>query len=130
MKEKAKMVGVKAGTYDDTFVTGGGLPGRNRVIEENSDHDPELDEIEDQLLGKASQYEKDFNKMMTKLTEIDDMMSGNDLKYIKEMMDYSQQSLNGHTVGFAKLRERVSEMGDDVFKEIELAAKLIGDKQH
>jgi len=30
LKEKAKMVGVKAGTYDDTFVTGGGVPGRNR----------------------------------------------------------------------------------------------------
>jgi len=27
---------------------------------------------------------------MGKLTEIDNMMSGNDLKYIKEMMDYSQ----------------------------------------
>jgi len=40
-------------------------------------------------LGQANQYEKDFNKMMAKLTEIDNMMSGNDLKYIKEMMDYS-----------------------------------------
>jgi len=45
LKEKAKMVGVKAGTYDDTFVTGGGLPGRNR--EEDSDHDPEFDALED-----------------------------------------------------------------------------------
>ena len=67
--------------------------------------------------------------MMAKLTEIDNMMSGNDLKYIKEMMDYSQQSLNGHTLGYAKLRERVSEMGDDVFKQIELAAKLTTNKQ-
>lgn len=61
--------------------------------------------------------------MMGKLTEIDNMMSGNDLKYIKEMMDYSQQSLNGHTIVYAKLREKVNEMGDDVFNEIELSAQ-------
>ena len=61
--------------------------------------------------------------MMGKLTEIDNMMSGNDLKYIKEMRDYSQQSLNGHTIGYAKLREKVNEMGDDVFNEIELSAQ-------
>ena len=82
---------MKAGTYDDTFVTGGGVPGRQREANEaDSDEDPEFDNLEDLLLGQANQYEKDFNKMMGKLTEIDNMMSGNDLKYIKEMMDYSQ----------------------------------------
>jgi hypothetical protein len=42
------LVGVKAGTYDDTFVTGGGVPGRQREANEaDSDEDPEFDNLED-----------------------------------------------------------------------------------
>jgi hypothetical protein len=48
LKQKAKLVGVKAGTYDDTFVTGGGVPGRQREANEaDSDEDPEFDNLED-----------------------------------------------------------------------------------
>ena len=28
----------------------------------------------------------------------------------------------GHTIGYAKLREKVHEMGDDVFNEIEISS--------
>ena len=126
LKQKAKLVGVRAGTFgkDDTFVTGGGVPGRQReaAVADSEDDDPNFDNLEDQLLGQANQYERDFNKMMGRLNDIDNMMSGNDLKYIKEMMDYSQQSLMGHTIGYAKLREKVHEMGDDVFNEIEISS--------
>ena len=62
MKHKAKMAGepYKAGR-DDTFVTGGGLPGQRRQrIEEESDEEepkPVFDSLEDELMNKVNGYE-------------------------------------------------------------------------
>ena len=125
------MVGVKAGTFgkDDTFVTGGGLPGRDKT-EGNDDEvdDPEFENLEDELLNDANKHDQDFKNMMVKLNEIDEMMSGSDLKYIKEMIDSSQQSLNTHTVGYARIKSKVNEMGEEVFKEFESTAGQLNKK--
>lgn len=51
LKQKAKAVGVRAGTFgkDDTFVTGGGLPGRQKesAAADSEDEDLEFDNLED-----------------------------------------------------------------------------------
>ena len=83
----------RPGGKDDTFVTGGGLPGQRRPkIEEESDEEdkkPEYETLEDELLDKVDGYERDFRDMMTYLVEVENNVSGNDLKYIREMMGYS-----------------------------------------
>ena len=40
-------------------------------------------------MNKVNGYEQDFKDMMTYLCEVENNVSGNDLKYIREMMGYS-----------------------------------------
>lgn len=75
LKQRAKQITGELGKNpymqfgrEDTFVTGGGLPGRNRrtanVQQENDDEDDEdkdYDCLEDQLLAEVDKHEKDFN---------------------------------------------------------------------
>ena len=96
LKHKAKMGGEKYGRLgkDDTFVTGGGLPGSRlpRHLEESDEEEevrPVFDSLEDELLDKVDGYEKDFKDMMTYLCEVEGHVGGNDIKYIREMIGYS-----------------------------------------
>jgi hypothetical protein len=53
LKHKAKMVSVKLGIFgkDDTFVTGGGVPGRKR--DQESDEEKEYEFAEDKLIDNV-----------------------------------------------------------------------------
>jgi hypothetical protein len=53
------------GGKDDTFVTGGGLPGRGKTAKmggecEESEEEPEFENLEDELLLKVNKHEEDF----------------------------------------------------------------------
>lgn len=52
--------------------------------------------------------------MMAYLQEAEDMMAGNDLKAIRQMIDVSRQSLSTHTVGFDRVKEQVEQMNREV----------------
>jgi hypothetical protein len=48
---------------DNTFVTGGGLPGK--VNSEKAENEPEeFDQLEDKLINQTDKFEKEFAKMM------------------------------------------------------------------
>jgi len=87
LKHKAKMVGVKMGTYgkDDTFVTGGGVPGRMRTaqVEEPEEEERDFDFAEDKLLDDNERTERDFQEMMNNLNRMDNIMRSDDLRYIR-----------------------------------------------
>jgi hypothetical protein len=82
------MVGVKMGTFgkDDTFVTGGGVPGRMRTAaaeEPEEEEEKEFEWAEDKLLDDNDKTERDFQEMMNNLNRMDNMMHGDDLRYIR-----------------------------------------------
>lgn len=98
LKHRAKMAGGDPYANnrigkDDTFVTGGGLPGarrnRDEDLSDEEDNTPVFDSMEDELLNKVGGYERDFKEMMNYLNEVESNVSGNDLKYIREMIGYS-----------------------------------------
>lgn len=67
LKHKAKVTpgyNYKRGN-DDTFVTGGGVPGRGRTAQvekdaEESEEEQFFESLEDELLMKVDKHEKDF----------------------------------------------------------------------
>jgi len=74
LKQRAKLITGELGKNpylsfgrEDTFVTGGGLPGRNRrtanveAEQEEDEEEKEYDCLEDQLLAEVDKHEKDFN---------------------------------------------------------------------
>ena len=117
---------------DDTFVTGGGLPGRNKTAapeEEQleSSEEEDYENLEDKLLADVERHEKDFKAMMKYLNEVDGMMHGNDLKYIREMIGYSRKTMGNHMLGYNKIKDSVFQMGDEAISSMEGASKW--DKQ-
>ena len=90
LKERAKQVTGELGKNpylfgkESTFVTGGGLPGRQKA-EGDSQADEESEEnmdedLEDQLLREVDQHEKDFKDMFEYLNDIEDLLHGNEIK--------------------------------------------------
>lgn len=77
------------GTFgkDDTFVTGGGVPGRMRTAaaeqEPEEEETKEHENLEDKLLDDNDKTERDFQEIMNNLNKMDNMMHGDDLKYIR-----------------------------------------------
>ena len=100
------------GTFgkDDTFVTGGGVPGRMKTAapdqeEEEEEEEKEYENLEDKLLDDNDKTEKEFNEMMNNLDGMGNMMHGDDLRYIRQMMEYSEQSMNTHMKGYVKIKD-------------------------
>ena len=60
-----------------------------KISSDEEDAKPVFDNLEDELMSKVNGYEQDFKDMMTYLVEVENNVSGNDLKYIREMMGYS-----------------------------------------
>ena len=79
---------------EDTFLTGGGLPGRG--LREDEILDEEEDDLGEQLLREVDQYEKDFKKMFAHLKDVEDMLNGEDLPTIQEMILISDDRMKGH----------------------------------
>jgi glutathionyl-hydroquinone reductase len=48
------------------------------------------------LLKEVDQYEKDFKEMFAYLDDVEDMLHGEDVNTIKEMIDISDVRMKGH----------------------------------
>lgn len=48
---------------------------------------------EDELLDEMDQHERDMNEMLKYLTEVEDMIKGQDLKSIQSMMDVTKETM-------------------------------------
>ena len=93
LKMKAKAMGNKSGKVlfdidagQDTFITGGGVPGKKKHDETDEIPEKIYDNEEDQLLDNVDKMEEDMKEMMRYLNEVENMMSGDDLSQIKRMM--------------------------------------------
>jgi hypothetical protein len=51
--------------------------------------------------------------MMNNLNKMDNMMNMDDLKLIRQMIDYSEQSMSTHFKGVSRIKEQVHEMKDE-----------------
>lgn len=94
---------------EKTFVTGGGLPGRKRRAEEDSDDDMFLNE-EDELLDIVDKQERDMKDMLKYLNEVEEMMGGNDLAQIRQMIRYQTESMEHHITSYDKIKSHVDDM--------------------
>ncbi len=107
---------VDAGAEDDdgTFVTGLGIPGKRKKqkavhrIEEKF-----YARIEDELLDKVENTEKEMHDMMKYLNAVENMMSGDDLSQIRRMLDYTTQSVRHHSKAYSGIKDQVSSMNKD-----------------
>lgn len=49
---------------------------------------------EDELLDEMDQHERDMNDMLKYLTEVEDLMKGQDLKAVSEMMEVTKEGMS------------------------------------
>lgn len=127
LKAKAKMFSKEQSTgqrvlYDEdlfkpskekTFVTGGGLPGRMKKADD-SDDDYFMNE-EDELLEIVEKQERDMKDMLKYLNEVEDMMGGNDLAHIRQMIRYTTETMDHHIQSYDKIKSHVDEMNKGKF---------------
>lgn len=94
---------------EKTFVTGGGVPGRAKRMEEDSDDELFLNE-EDELLEIVDKQEREMKDMLKYLNEVEEMMGGNDLAQIRQMMRYQNETMEHHINSYDKIKSTVDEM--------------------
>ena len=106
---------IDAGAEDDgTFVTGVGIPGRkNKKVPAPSEDTKYFGSLEDELLDRVDNTEKDLHDMMKYLNAVEDMMTGNDLTHIRKMLDYTTQSVKHHSTAYSNIKVQVEEMNND-----------------
>ena len=73
-------------TGENTFITGGGLPGKKKFAEEELKEEKIYDNEEDKLLDDVDSLENQMKDMMKYLTEVESSLNGGDLEAIKKMM--------------------------------------------
>ena len=92
---------------ENTFVTGGGLPGRMRHGGRGSDDEDEAKFYmteEEALLAKVEGYERDMQEMLKFLDGArETSKGGDDLKAIRKMLDYTSQSVDNHMVAYTNI---------------------------
>jgi len=96
---------------ENTFVTGGGLPGRGRHDGGDSDGDDNaylfLSE-EEALLAKVEGWEKDMQEMLKFLDSAKETSKGgDDLKAIRRMLECTSQSVDNHMAAYSNIGEQV-----------------------
>lgn len=103
-KEEGKEVLFDIDQNEDTWITGGGIPGKKRkknkkkfVEEVVPKEDRVYTCLEDELLDEVDQHQEDMKRMMAELMECDEMMAGTDLSHIHRMINATEQSLKQHT---------------------------------
>ena len=117
LKMKAKAMGNKSGKVlfdidagQDTFITGGGVPGKKKHDETDEIPEKIYDNEEDQLLDNVDKMEEDMKEMMRYLNEVENMMSGDDLSQIKRMMKCTDQSVDQHVAHYDLVKAQVDEL--------------------
>ena len=102
---------------ENTFVTGGGLPGRGRRDGDYSDGDDNAHMYlteEERLLAKVEGYERDMQEMLKFLDGArETSQGGDDLKAIRRMLDATSQSVDNHMAAYTNIGAQVVEMNKD-----------------
>eukprot|EP00347_Sterkiella_histriomuscorum_P006826 403351287 len=65
---------------------------------------------EDELLDELDQHEKDMNDMLKYLSEVEDLIKGQDLKSIQQMMDVTKDTMTQHFQACDKFKGQILEI--------------------
>lgn len=85
-----------------------GIPGsRKTAQEETEESGPFYQSLEDELLQRVDNTEREMQEMMTYLDSVEKVMSGDDLGHIKRMLDYTGQNVTHHTKAYSGIRNQV-----------------------
>ena len=60
---------------------------------------------EDELLDDLDEHERDMNEMLKYLSEVEDMIKGQDLKSIQQMMDVTKETMSQHFQAYDKFKD-------------------------
>lgn len=71
-------------------------------------------------------HEKDMNEMLKYLTEVEDMMKGQDLTQIQQMMDVTKDGMTQHFQAYDKMKDQITAMNiqaDEAIKSLNFYEK-------
>ena len=71
---------------------------------------PLYDNMADELLDDLDQQEKEMNDMMKYLTEVEELIKGQDLQSIQSMMDVTKDVMSQHMVAYDKFKEQIDQI--------------------
>jgi hypothetical protein len=75
--------------------------------------------LEDELLDEVDQHERDMNDMLKYLSEVEELIHGQDLKSIQSMMDVTKDNMDQHFQAYDKLKDSISTMNKQAEDAIE-----------
>ena len=61
--------------------------------------------------------------MMAYLDEVESQVSGNEIKYIREMISYSRETMGNHMLGYDKIKQGIEGMGEEAIESLKQASK-------
>jgi glutathionyl-hydroquinone reductase len=79
--------------------------------------------LEKYLLKEVDQYEQDFKEMFAYLNEVEEMLHGDDVDTIKEMIDISDVRMKGHITQYDQLNKRMVNLADEAVESMKALGK-------
>jgi len=67
----------------------------------------QYDSVADEVLEDLDQHERDMNDMLKYLQEVDDMIKGQDLQTIQQMMDVTKDTMSQHFEAYDKFKGQI-----------------------
>lgn len=67
--------------------------------------------------------------MMAYLNEIESQVSGNEIKYIREMIGYSRETMGNHMQGYDKIKQGIEGMGEEAIESLKQSSKYDAEAQ-
>ena len=122
-----------AGDDAGTFVTGLGIPGTKKGKKKQEkalisrEGEKFYASMEDELMDRVDQTEKDMKQMMSYLNSVEDMMAGDDLAQIRRMLDVTSDSVKHHSKAYTNIKDRVNEMNKDAGSALDSISKYNDD---
>lgn len=65
---------------------------------------------EDELLDDLEEHERDMNEMLKYLSEVEELIKGQDLKTIQNMMDVTKETMTQHFQAYDKFKGQIEEI--------------------
>ncbi|CDW85388.1 UNKNOWN [Stylonychia lemnae] len=75
---------------------------------------------EDELLDDLDQHERDMNEMLKYLSEVEELIKGQDLKSIQQMMDVTKETMNQHFQACDKFKGQIQEIDNQAEEAIRI----------
>ena len=77
---------------------------------------------EDELLDEMDGHERDMNEMLKYLTEVEDLIKGQDLQSIASMMEVTKETMQQHFTAYDKFKDQIihiNNQADEAIKSLQ-----------